>query len=70
MNFIEPFARKNCKLSKICLYIGVSSLARLKLSASCGGKFLNLVYRHLSRLSVPEVPATVPSQLQPDWLKI
>ena len=42
----------------------------LNLSASYGGKYLNLVYRHPSQLSVPEVPTTVPPQLQPYWLKI
>ena len=40
------------------------SLARLNLSASCGGP------SHPSQLFVPEVPATVPPQLQPYWLKI
>ena len=32
------------------------SLTRLNLSASCGGKCLNGVYRHPSKLSVPEAP--------------
>ena len=32
------------------------NLIRLNLSASCGGKCLNWVYRHPSQLSFPEVP--------------
>ena len=46
------------------------SLITLNLSAKCGGRCLNLVYRHPSQLSLPEVATTVPPQLQPYWLKI
>ena len=35
-----------------------AATAELNLSASCGGKCLNRVYRHPSQLSVPEVPTT------------
>ena len=38
---------------------------RLNLSASWGGKCLNWVYRHPLQLSTPEIPTTVPPQLQP-----
>ena len=50
--------------------ISTDRLTRLNLSASCGSRCLNRVYRHPSQLSVPEVPTRVPPQLQPYWLKI
>ena len=46
------------------------SLTRLNLSASCGAKCLNWVYRHPPQLFVLEVPTRVPPQLKPNWFKI
>ena len=41
------------------------NLTSLSQSVSYGGKRLSRVHRHPSQLSVPEVPTTVPPQLQP-----
>ena len=50
-------------------FVFIYSLTRVNLSVSCGGKCLSWVYRHPSQLSVPEVPTTVPPQMQPYWFE-